>query len=522
MIELSDTLTKAIKERLNIKNIDNIFSQDQLNQVTYLKVVKDDINSLNMFPNLTRIDFETFPSITYEDLELVSKFVPKLNCLKLKEQTALIDLDFKIFKNLEELCIIHNENLETVSNLPNLKRLTLYDNKDFKDNKQIVDFLVNNPYCECMLDIIYNVDVIKYYEENDGKEIDTSNVKWIDSIGLRKYLIHEYTKEELDTLMSHIVYIVSKYIHKTDGDIEKFGILYRWMLNNIEFLNEDDPKGDKELYERANNIYKVFNFGKGGRLSYAKAFQLLLAYAGVRSSVVYSMGALDAIGYYNGKKVYSLLGTSDYALLRVTLENKYYYTDVAWDSMVNYYKYFDELRLFLVSKEELSIRHKFVGEGNINKTYSYHGDDSDDLIMYAIERIKETDEMFNDITSFDSVLLGENINKNLLNKKAIILNDKLSKMNNEDGDYKKIQQELIDVQNELKQIELRIRDYDDRKKTIELKYVDYFVKHYLTEEEMGLDNEKLFDILDKKVKYNLLSKYVYEIIVNLLKLRATK
>ncbi len=512
MNEFSDILIDSIsltKQEL---------TQEIIDKVTHLKATKDDIKLLDRFPHLISVDFETFPSIINEDLELLNKMIPNLKALKIKEQSALIDLDLNIFNKLEELCIVHNENLETLKEIPKLKKFTFYDNKDFRDNKHIVDFLISNPNCECLLDILYNVDVIKYVDETNS-EVDVSKVKWIDSIGLRKYLIHEYTNEEVDTLMAHLSYIVSKYIYTTDGDIEKFGVLYRWMLENIEFLNEDDPKGDKELFERANNIYKVFNYGKGGRLSYAKAFQILLAFAGVRSSVVYSMGALDAIGYYNGKQVYSLLGTSDYALLRVTLDGKYYYTDVAWDSMVSYYKFFDELRLFLVSKEELSIRHKFVGEGNIDKTYSYHGDDSDDLIMYAMERVKETDKIFNNITSFDAKLMGEELNKKILDNKVISLNNSLK---DEGIDKDKIKEELVKTQDEIEQIELRVRDYKDQKETEQLKYVDYFMMHYLTEEERKLDNDELIQVLERKVKHYLLSKYVYEILLDLIKLRATE
>ena len=519
MIEVSNTLALAIKERLNVKNIDNNkYTKEQLEKITYLKIIKDDINSLNLFPNLTKIDFETFPSITSDDLKTVNDLVPKLKSLKIKEQAALINIDFSMFKNLEELCLIHNENLEIISNLPQLKSFTFYDNKNFKDNKHIVDFIKRSSNCECLLDIIYYVDVIKDY----GHKINISNVKWVDSFGLRKYLVHEYTKEELDTLMSYIVYIVSKYIHNTDGDIEKFGILYRWMLNNIDFINEDDPKGDKELFERVNNIYKVFNYGKGGRLSYAKAFQMLLAYAGVKSSVVYSMGALDAIGYYNGKQVYSLLGTSDYALLRVTLEGKYYYTDIAWDSMVSYYKFFDELRLFLVSKEELGIRHKFVGEGNIDKTYSYHGDDSDDLIIYAIERINETDNIFDEVTKFDAKLLGEEINKNYLNSKINSLTNQLKEITTDVIKVKEINDEIKKTRDEIEQVEFRIRDFKDQKEKEQIKYVDYFMNYYLTKDERDLDNNELLEVLNRKVDNYLLSKYVYEILEDLINLRATK
>jgi len=212
--------------------------------------------------------------------------------------------------------------------------------------------------------------------ENDQDKGILDRFTWVESVGLRKYIIHEYTTDEIKSLIQNVTAIVSKYVYVDDGDIERFGILYKWMTSNIEFVNEDDPKN--ENVETVSNMYKVFNYRKGGRLSFAKAFQLLLSFAGVKSSVVYSLGALESIGYYNGQKVYSLLGTSDYALLRVSIDERYYYCDIAWDSFVSDYKYFDQLRLFLVSKNELKLRHKFVGEGNIEKSYSYHGDDSDD------------------------------------------------------------------------------------------------------------------------------------------------
>lgn len=495
MVQISPSLTNAIKERLNLKEED-VLTEEHINKITHLKVSKNDIEYLDRLPNLISIDLESFPSITNEDLEQLANKLPNLKSLKIKEQSALIDIDFSIFHNLEDLCLIHNENLETITEVNKLKQFTFYDNKDFKDNKQIVDIILNNPNIEYLLDILYYIDLIKYIEQNPSTKLDLTAISWVDSIGLRKYVIHEYTNEEIDNLMSHISYIVSKYIHKTDGDIEKFGILYRYMINNVTFLNEDDPKGDKELIDRVNNIYKVYNFGKGGRLSYAKAFQMLLAYAGVKSSVVYSLGALDAIGYYNGQKIYSLLGTSDYALLRVTLDDKYYYTDISWDSMVNYYRYFDELRLFLVSKEELQIRHKFVGEGNIENTYSYHGDDSDDLIMFSIERIKETDDIFNDITRLDSKIAAEELNKALLANTE----DNINKIN------------LIDH---------NIRNYTDMKLNAIRNHLDYFSSHYFTKEELALSNSELLDLLKNRLDNKLLSKYVYEILEQVIRLRAT-
>ncbi len=519
-MRLSDTLSEAVKHHLNLERYEgNEFSKEQLDSVISLTVSKNDINTLDIFPKLISIELESFPSVTNEDLDLLIDKVPNLKLLKIKEQSALIEIDFKKFNKLEELCIIHNENLEHIKNLPKLNKFIFYDNKDFFDNDKIVEFIINNPRCDMSLDILYYIDLYRYLEEHNEIKIEFNNLKWYESVGLRKYLIHEYTKDEVDNLITRISYIASKYIYSTDSDIEKFGVLYRWMLNNVKFLNEDDPKGDKDLIDRVNNIYKVFNFGRGGRLSYAKAFQLLLAYVGVRSSVVYSLGALDTIGYYNGQKIYSLLGTSDYALLRVTLEGKYYYTDISWDSMVNDYQYFDELRLFLVSKEELQLRHKFVGEGNIEETYSYHGDDSDDLIMYSLGRVSETDKVFDDISKFDTNMAAEELNNNFLEEQINEYKQQLSNLKEESLEYQETNKRINELSKEIELSKDSYHKYSNLKIAIIEGYIDYFMSHYISKEDILLSNEELINKLNRKLDYHLLSKYVYGILVQCIKLR---
>ena len=87
---------------------------------------------------------------------------------------------------------------------------------------------------------------------------------------------------------------------------------------------------------------------------------------------------------------------------------------------------YDKLRLFLFSKNELKIRHKFVGEANITNTHSYRGDDSDDLIVFANDIIREVNEMFEDIERLKPEIDGIGLNiyvafPNLLND-AVLYN----------------------------------------------------------------------------------------------------
>ncbi len=511
---LSKSLSIAVKKQLGLDFMESDdINSDQLQSITSIAVAKNDISSLSLFPNLISVDLEAFPSVTTDDLMLLAKTIPNLKCLKIKEQSALITIDFAVFTNLEELCLIHNENLENITNIPKLNKLIFYDNKEFVDSDIIVDFVANNLHCNVSLDILYYTDILKYLVNHSECDINLKNIHWFESVGLRKYLVHEYTNDEIDDLVFRVSFIISKYIHNTDSEIEKFGILYKWMLNNISFINEDDQTGNVDLSERVNNIYKVYKNGAGGRLSYAKAFQLLLAAVGIKSSLVYSLGAFDTIGYYNGQKIYSLLGTSDYALLRVTLEDKKYYTDIAWDSMVNDYQYFDELRLFLVSKEELSLRHKFVGEGNIGQTYSYHGDDCDDLIMYATERIKETDKVFNDINHYDTYIEAEKLNNDYLESQIKELIDKVKNQWDVNSTNQDIINALTKLENEKKYSDEIITKYDEQKKNAIQNSSHYIFEHYIAKDDLALSNNDLIDKLKIRLDNQLLSKYIYDVLV---------
>ena len=60
------------------------------------------------------------------------------------------------------------------------------------------------------------------------------------------------------------------------------------IYDNMKFVNEDDPDG--ENLNLISNVNKVFSYGRGGRLTLAKAFQLLLSFVGIKSSGVHSNG----------------------------------------------------------------------------------------------------------------------------------------------------------------------------------------------------------------------------------------
>lgn len=509
MIQINGSLASKLNKLLKKDNDNLMFSEDELSSIVKISLSKSELTYLDYLKNVQTLELDAFPSITNDDLEEVSNILTKLKSLKIKEQNALFVLDLSVFTDLEELCLIHNDNLVDIIGLNKVKRFTFYDNKDFEDIEQIVDFLLNNEKSTITLDISYYIDIVNILFERNIDVGILSRFTWIESAGLRKYYTYEYNSAEIESMLNVVSSIVSKYIYSTDGDIEKFGVLYNWMIKNVKFVNEDDP--NFENVNLVSNVNKVFNFGKGGRLSYAKAFQILLSFAGIKSSVVYSLGAIDDIGVYNGEKIYSLLGESDYAVLRVTLDGRDYYCDVAWDALVLEHGYYDKLRLFLFSKNELKIRHKFIGEANITNTHSYRGDDSDDLIMFSNDRIREVNEFFDDIERLKPDIDGMGLNIAINKSRIREIKNEIEVLDTNTKEYYDLMSEIEYLEDKIDENEAELIRLENARKSIIVNYSKVLVDKYLTSYK-ELDFDELLVSLEKKEQIKLISNYMYKIL----------
>lgn len=508
MIKIKGSLASKLNSILNKDTNNEIFSDFELSTIKKISLSKNDLDYIDKFENIEILELDAFPSVTNDDIKLIAGRLTKLKGLKIKEQNALFQLDLTNLQSLQELCLIHNDNLTEITGLDKIRRFTFYDNKDFNDLDKIVDFLMNNQNSTITLDVSYYIDIVMILF---GRNIDSSVLKrfsWVESAGLRRYHTYEYTNDELDSMLQLISSIVSKYVYATDGDIEKFGVLYDWMINNIKFVNEDDPK--LENVNLVSNVNKVFNYGKGGRLSYAKAFQILLSFAGIKSSVVYSLGAIDDIGVFNGEKIYSLLGESDYAVLRVTLDGRDYYCDVAWDALVLEYGHYDKLRLFLFSKNELKIRHKFIGEANIKNTHSYRGDDCDDLIIFADDRLKEVNELFDDIERLKPDIDGVGLNIAINKSRIREIKSDLENFEPESKEYKDSVQELDSLEDRIDMDEADLIRLENARKNIVLNYSKVLMQRYVG--DIDSEPKELLNNLEELVDIRLLSTYMYNLL----------
>jgi len=512
MLILPRDLFLRIRNQLNPSFCDDLsFSiiDSELKNLKYLNMYKSDLKFVEYFTNLEMIEISGFPSITNEDLDKIFKCLPNLKKLIIKEQNELTSINFKKANSLIDLRIISNDNLVEINGLNNLARLksfTFYDNQHIKNKQQIVDYIMShNGKIRYSLDVNYYRDIqFNCYENN--KMFET--VEWVEYCGLRKHTYYAYDSEEMKKLASLVNKIICKYIYKNDSDMEKFVILYSWMINNIDFVNEDILFFRNDI-GKLKGIYNTFKYLKGGRLSYAKAFQFLLEFAGIKSDIIYSLGGSDSIGIYNGQEVHSLLGANDYALLKVYINNKTYYCDVAWDSSCLDDDCYNELRLFLMDKEELLLRHRIVGEVNVNDASSIPSDDADDLLMYAKDRIKDVDRMISKLCQYDREIDRMNNNISFLEEelKDLRLSD-TSEFDDELIEDEHLLMDQTDVYNEFK---------DKRYKMLK----DY--RNILCRKYLGLNNiddlglaeihniiNNLLGLLD----YNLYSNDMYKLLVD--------
>ena len=496
MIELSESLSTYVRRELKIDDNRVKFTENELASVSYVSISRDDMGVIKYFRNLSVLSAEHYPSLTDDDLKYIGEIIPSIISLKIKEQNSIYKVDLSSFNNLIELALIHNDNLIDVKGMKKVKRFTFYDNKEYLNSQQIVDYLNKNADCRATIDFLYYVD----FKRSHLKENLYGNISWVESLGLRSYFVHEFSLMEINFVMDTISRIVSKYVYVNDTPFEKFAIIYRWMIDNIRFLNEDD-KGYMSIVNY-NNTFKVLNTRCGGRLSFARTFQMLLSYAGIKSFAVYSYGALDSIGFFDGKKVFSLLGTSDYSLIRVLLDGKYYYSDIAWDSLIDHNKYVDALRVFLVSKRELFSRHKFVGEGNVIDSYTF-ADDVMSLLLFATDRIQEVDRLFNQLDGIDVSIMNSDIERSVINN--ILLSKESNNSFKYDGEKEGLMLSINSVEERKKELK------ENKKKIIESNFNE-LINNYIGN---NINRDDIKEILNKMKDSYVISNSLYDILNNL-------
>lgn len=528
MIRISSDLGKQVRSQLNslrtkfdlstndqYLDSDVCFTEEELSYIVEISIGKNDIKYLNYFKNIEYLEISLYPSIDDNDLIYIFNRFKNIKSISIANQTDLRKIDFTKVNDLNEIIIINNDNLTYVINMnncKNLKRVSLFNNKSLFEFNSIFEYVLRNESLSSVeIDISYFVDCISYLRKINKPVSLFNKIDWVEATGLRNKNYYKYTHNEVFNIFKIVNDSLSKYIYAEDGNTEKFGIAYQWFINNFRFFNTDVNMVD-------DNVGKVFTFGYGSRLTFAKAFQFLLSVVGIDSDMVYSIGALDTIGYSDGKQLYSLSGNTDYALLRVKIDGRNYYCDIAWNSMIKEQSFYDNLRLVLVSLDELKIRHQIVGNETDKKSSSYSSKGIEELLLFSSDRIEKVDKMLFDIEQYRTDMNKVEFNLNNTDKEINDLKIEIDKLDIDSVEYKNSFDKLIKLEDKIIDLENELNDYNQKRYEVIKSYKNDIISGYLgLASNSKININELIGKLDNIYDYGFISSYIYKLVISVLK-----
>jgi len=200
MVNLSKNLSKIVSKQLGL-NLKEEFSEDELSKINVLELMQEDIVYLDYFKNVSELIFSQFPSITEDNIKEVASKIQNLEILRIREQSALKDIDLSNFKNLKVLELAYNDNLVSIRGVSSLNNFILYDNKEYIDTQQIVDIIDKTKNGDLKLDIVYYPMILRYLVDNNRDKGILKKISWVEAVGLRKHIVHEYKENEVNDLI---------------------------------------------------------------------------------------------------------------------------------------------------------------------------------------------------------------------------------------------------------------------------------------------------------------------------------
>lgn len=402
-------LQEELKKGNNrISNLDyNEFTQEELNKITKLKINNSsikDISELYYCTNLKELEISStvakkmanvnskyrydpindykFMQVAITDFSVIEK-LSNLEYLKIENVTTIKNLDLSNLKKLYSLDLSNNQNLRMLLGLEKLNELSelkLYRN-NIKTSIDLEKMLENN-LNSVQLDFDLYPNLVNtnpnIYEVMRKYIKDGHNFKF--SENLSGFCTNDILPIKMNEMHNKAQEILSKIIKDDYTDIEKIVAIYYYLIKHVtyDWVRLNASKNHENIYSkngeiivsgekletdynRRNSSYNAIVEGRSVCEGYTNMMHYLLNMVGIESRTVSCNMDSENVEYvgYN----------SNHSIIRIKIDNDWYYFDPTNDGINNTIKY------FFKTKGEISKTHKLSMDESIindveNKSYT--------------------------------------------------------------------------------------------------------------------------------------------------------
>lgn len=389
--DMAILLNNVLKE--NGQRNDNIpvssfrsFSKEELESIKQLTLENKKFRDISALKYCTNLKDLRIKSVNAKDFFTKVGGITFVDDFKYDYESMCLDIqDYSVIENLKSLEFLeigYDSNLKKldVSNLKNLYLLNLYQNENLTEVKGIEDSeigeltlyrnnlshsidmekIIEDRPCNFKLDFDMYPEIKKNFPDIIEKTNKTyTEVNWVEN--LSNLRTNELTTNRIDVMNEKSKEILEEVIGDGYTDIEKISAIYAYIIQNVEYDYEmlDTAHGiENEEYKKTMNIlsekmetyldrkqssYNAILKNKGVCEGYTNMMHYLLSSVGVQSKTVSCSSDINK----------ALVGRdSNHSVIRVKLEDDWYYFDPTWDTGKNI------ITNFMKTKEDFEKNHR--------------------------------------------------------------------------------------------------------------------------------------------------------------------
>lgn len=381
-LKVLDILKKSgYQPRINSLGIISLeFTQEELNQITELTFINPPANCLagiEHLKNLQKLIISTNgstaystdnTSITDKDIQRIAKLT-SLTSLTINNQRDISWVYLDHLENLKELTITKNAQIDEISGLDKLKKLTdfcVYGNKNLYQLTGIVDLIKDNELDFLELDLMNYPEV----ESLKSKLLGMVNCSFCEASSSGRIA---YTTGQASLFHKKCTEIANTIQNLFHNQRAKIIAVEKYLAENVRYDYEGLKSDERVFYENGNkrgkrggtnSAYNGIMYGACVCEGYTRSMQYLLKLMGIKTENVRCISGSDKIkintNYHN---TVSLPNDGYHSIIRIDDEYMLY-CDPCWDACY-WQKGNQTLPYCLLTKKEISKDHTLSFEENI-------------------------------------------------------------------------------------------------------------------------------------------------------------